>query len=308
MEKGILKKASAVALASVMAVSLIPVMGTMTNSVVGQVEAKAAEVISSGTCGATQSWILDDAGTLTITGSGDMADFSYDKRAPWYDNRSKIKTVQIDDRITGLGAYAFCDCNNLSNVKIPKSITLLKESVFEDCDSLKNITIPSSITSIDDYAFYDCDGLEKIYIPDGVTSISSYAFDECSNIRKISVSDNNLVYDSRESSNAIIETSENTLIRGCMNTIIPAGVSGDTSAFSGCSLERVLIGSGLSNVSETDVEVSSQDTTILGVAGTYIADPDAALARINEIRREACDAGWINPATGNKVQQEFMVG
>ena len=45
MKKGFFKRFSAVILAAVMAVSLVPVMGTVTNGAVGQVEAKAAEEI-----------------------------------------------------------------------------------------------------------------------------------------------------------------------------------------------------------------------------------------------------------------------
>ena len=45
MKKGFFKRFSAVILAAVMAVSLVPVMGTVTNGAVGPVEAKAAEEI-----------------------------------------------------------------------------------------------------------------------------------------------------------------------------------------------------------------------------------------------------------------------
>ena len=45
MKKGLLKRLSAVALAAVLAVSLVPLMGTVTNGAVGPVEAKATEEI-----------------------------------------------------------------------------------------------------------------------------------------------------------------------------------------------------------------------------------------------------------------------
>ena len=210
MEKGILKKASAVALASVMAVSLVPVMGTMTNGTVGQIVADAAQADRSGTCGESMTWELDGTGTLTISGSGRMYDFA-DEEAPWYEIRSEIKSLQIGNNVTRLGMYAFWDCSNLSEVKLPDSLKEIGRGAFEDCDSLKGITFPANLASIFADAFYDCDGLEKIHIPASVTLVDDSAFDECSSVRKITVASGNKVYDSRDNCNAIIETAENTI-------------------------------------------------------------------------------------------------
>lgn len=46
-------------------------------------------------------------------------------------------------------------------------------------------------------------------------------------------------------------------------------------------------------VLETNVSSPSSGCTMLGVYGTYYADAENALARINEIRKEACDAGNV---------------
>ncbi len=37
----------------------------------------SAEIIDSGTCGENLTWTLDDAGTLTISGSGAMNNYQY---------------------------------------------------------------------------------------------------------------------------------------------------------------------------------------------------------------------------------------
>lgn len=44
---------------------------------------------------------------------------------------------------------------------------------------------------------------------------------------------------------------------------------------------------------ETDVTEASEGCTMLGVRGTYYVDAQAALARVNEIRKEACEAGNV---------------
>lgn len=48
----------------------------------------------------------------------------------------------------------------------------------------------------------------------------------------------------------------------------------------------------------TDVQNPSSDCTMLGIEGTYYAEIDKALDRINEIRYEACKEGVIDPGTG----------
>ena len=50
-----------------------------------------------------------------------------------------------------------------------------------------------------------------------------------------------------------------------------------------------------------DVDTASADCVLAGVTGTYITDTDAALARINEIRYEACEEGVLNPDTNKPL-------
>lgn len=112
-------------------------------------------------------------------------------------------------------------------------------------------------------------------IPDSVTSIGNGVFGGCSRLTSITVDSNNPAYDSRNNCNAIIRKSDNTLIAGCKNTVIPDSVTSigyeafsDCSglrsitipdsvtsigyeAFSGCSgLTSVTIGSGLSSIGQ----------------------------------------------------------
>lgn len=57
-----------------------------------------AATVASGTCGANESnvtWTLDDAGTLTISGTGKMANYYSESTPGWKEYKSSIKTIHI---------------------------------------------------------------------------------------------------------------------------------------------------------------------------------------------------------------------
>ena len=98
-------------------------------------------------------------------------------------------------------------------------------------------------------AFDKCEALTSITIPDSVTSIGKYAFRGCTGLTSITVASNNIVYDSRENCNAIVETDSNTLIQGCKNTTIPDSVTniGDW-AFGHSSLTSITIPNSVTSI------------------------------------------------------------
>ena len=73
-------------------------------------------------------------------------------------------------------------------------------------------------------------GCNNTKIPSGVTEIGDFAFDGCSGLTSITVEAGNAMYDSRDNSNALIETKTNTLILGCKSTKIPSSVTSIGSA------------------------------------------------------------------------------
>ncbi len=157
---------------------------------------EAAEIVDSGSCGADLTWQLDSDGKLTISGTGDMEDFIYDGTndlgdvyisSPWYSVRSSIKAVVITEGVTGIGAYAFYSCGNLTDVVIPESVTSIGNYAFSCCTSLTGVIIPESVASIKRGAFDNCRGLTNVTISEGVTSIGDAAFHYCSSLTSVTV-------------------------------------------------------------------------------------------------------------------------
>lgn len=165
----------------------------------------------SGECGNGLVWAFDgETGTLTISGNGVMYDCHYDY-APWLDLRQKIKSVIVEEGVTGIGQCAFYDCTLLENVllpegleymdtqafyncglteiTLPETISRIGISAFKSCDKLKSIEVPDTVYQIGDAAFADCTSLINVVLPAGLTRICEDTFSNCENLLDITVPD-----------------------------------------------------------------------------------------------------------------------
>jgi hypothetical protein len=179
---------------------------------------------------------------------------------------TSLSDINIPTSVTTIGEAAFSDCSALTALNIPNSVVRIGRAAFGGCYSLESVSLPKSVTAIDDYEFYGCTMLKDVHISNAVTSIGASAFRgclslatvnipksvteighsafrECPSLTSLIVAKGNPVYDSRESCNAIIETSTGTLLAGCRNTVIPSTVTAiGNAAFDGCLfLETITI-------------------------------------------------------------------
>ena len=125
------KRLLSILLAAVMVLTMLPL---------GLVE--TAWAASSGTCGDKLTWSLSDDGTLTISGTGKMAEYSdwnSENLTPWYDVREQVKTVFIKDSVTSIGNWAFYGCVKLTNVTIPASVAKIGIDAFWGCGALTDV-------------------------------------------------------------------------------------------------------------------------------------------------------------------------
>ena len=145
----------------------LPEIYVMVDCVDNGIVLYSSNILASGTCGAegnngdNLTWILDDEGVLTISGTGAMASWNW-KGSPWYANKDKIESVVIEDGVTSIGANAFDGCSGLTSITIPSSVTSIGEHAFYGCSGLTSITIPNSVTSIGTSAFSGCSGLTRV--------------------------------------------------------------------------------------------------------------------------------------------------
>ena len=144
-------------------------------------------IYGKGDCGINVTWELTGDGTLIISGTGRISNYSYDNNAPWYSCRAYIKRVVIQQGVRAIGDQAFYYCENLTSVTIPDSVTSIGGSAFSGCSGLTSVTIPDGVTSIGVETFSGCTELTSITIPEGVTSIGGSAFSGCSGLTSVTI-------------------------------------------------------------------------------------------------------------------------
>lgn len=187
-----------------------------------------AALAYSGTCGDNLTWTLDDEGTLTISGSGDMYDYyPPDRYTPWcpYSNFADINKVVIEGNVSRIGDYAFFGCKSLESIEIPERVRSIGTYAFAYCEKLSSINLPNDLVWIEETIFIGCSGLENIQIseenlyfasengvlydkeknilirypganqresyiiPEGVTAIEESAFEEGVHLKNVSIPD-----------------------------------------------------------------------------------------------------------------------
>jgi len=141
---------------------------------------------AKGYCGASNGgknleWTLTENGTLTISGKGKMTDYDLDNKiAPWTKYPDMLKTLVLEEGITTIGNFAFCECGFTGELIIPNGVTNIGEHAFAYSDFNGDLVIPDSVIVIGGAAFNGCNFTGSLSIGNGVTTIEEYAFLSCS--------------------------------------------------------------------------------------------------------------------------------
>lgn len=148
--------------------------------------------IASGTDG-TISWVIDAAGKLTVTGTGDRSS----SNSAWSPYSSEIKSAEIS--VTGMtdASYFFSGCENMTSVDLSGFATdnlTDTHGMFQDCSSLANLDVSGfntgNVTNMS-YMFRGCSSLTDLdvsgFATANVTDMSAM-FQECSSLSGLDVS------------------------------------------------------------------------------------------------------------------------
>ena len=156
------------------------------------------------------SYVLDDNGNLTISGTGEMPDYNWTS-SPFY-SYDDITSLKIGYGITRIGNYSFYECKNIHDVDFPESLKSIGNYAFYS-NGLKNISLPDSVSKLEEYAFCNCLNavslklpktineippncfandmtLKTLILPDSLEKIGQNAFMMCGNLREIIIPSN----------------------------------------------------------------------------------------------------------------------
>ena len=115
-----------------------------------EVSAVSESVIASGICGDNLTWEIDESGTLTISGSGELYDYKFTSDVPWnkYVNNIRGVTLNIDtpSLCSEAGNCAFGMLTNIPEIVIPEGVTAIPESESFFPYDLKKLILPSTYT------------------------------------------------------------------------------------------------------------------------------------------------------------------
>ena len=146
----------------------------------------------SGDCGATENdhvtWSFDESsGTLTISGTGAMADYvsaSADgNHIPWGAYKDNVKSIVVKSGVTRVGSRSFDSFSNLDNVTIGNDVTVIGDRAFQKT-SVDSVILPSSVKEVEDAAFWHCEKLTSIDLSH-VKKIGKNSFDGCAELKTV---------------------------------------------------------------------------------------------------------------------------
>lgn len=290
----------------------------------------AETTATSGTCGDNVTWTLDDDGTLTISGTGNMENYNYMEdyvKSPFYNNEN-IKSAIIENGVTGIGSCIFYGCSNLTSVNIPNGVTNIGWSAFEGCSRITSVNIPNGVTRIEGNTFKDCISMTSINIPDSITSIGLGAFEGCISITNVNIPNSITIirWEAFEGCSGLksinipngIKYIADSTFEGCSSlteiTIPDSVISVGPAAFKGCrSITSINIPNGATSIGDSAFAECSSLTEItipdsIENIGSYVIDETPYYLNENNWENEVLYIGkHLIEAKQQKIKGEYNI-
>ena len=225
----------------------------------------------AGTCGTSLTWKIDASGTLTISGTGAMTNWTAGN-APWDAYKAEVKKLVISEGTTTIGENAFNGCTAMQSVTIPNSLKSSGLDAFKDCTALSAVHISdigawcaisfnrgkSNPVYYAKKVYVNNVLLTTLVIPEGTTSTANYAFIGCADITSVSL----------PASLKTIGTGSFNGCKGLTTVTIPEGITAiGTDAFYNCiNLTKI----NYNAMSVADLSENNHAFGKVGINGTGI--------------------------------------
>ena len=284
----------------------------------------AAPATKTGTCGKELSWSYF-AGTLTISGKGDMTNYTETEMAPWYEFREEITRVTFPSGMTSVGNLAFYGCKNISTVILPNSVKTIGKYAFTGCESIIMLDLGDGLTSIGKLAFYECKSLKNVQFPYLLESIGDQAFYLCESLKTVRIQGNvtemgHSVFAYCKSLitaevSAVLTSLPEWTFYGCEQlnvvTLSPVMSSAESNAFGNCEMLSVVYYNGSEKTAEELKQSIVQDLPSFGDYGSVLEGDSAdvhnsAVVIENEDGTETQHNVSVNESTHMTVVTELQ--
>ena len=131
----------------------------------------------SGPAGKNVAYTIDtEKGTLIFTGSGEIESIDGTDIPSWPDVKKTIKTLRIEEGITGVGDLGCSGFINMTKAFVSSTVKYLGDRAFGNSRAMKEITLSEGIEDIKRGCFANCSVLEHIVLPSTVKEVGNDAF------------------------------------------------------------------------------------------------------------------------------------
>lgn len=133
----------------------------------------ALDGLASGVCGENLTWIIEEDGTLRISGEGPMTEYTATYEVPWHALlQEEIKKLVIEEGATKIAQYAFDGRTLLETVALPTTLEKIANYAFRNCTSLEKVIFTGDAPTIanDVFTGVTC----TCYYPEGNATYDNY--------------------------------------------------------------------------------------------------------------------------------------
>ena len=137
-----------------------------------------------------------DGESATITGIGNVQDFSIPNEIKLFGYKSEIDNEMPLVPVTKIGDSAFEGCEFLNDIVLPETISSIGNNAFKNCRNLKNVIInkdSNGVVILGDNVFDGCNSALLIYVPK--KRIAEYKNDDAWITYKDRIISENMSYD-----------------------------------------------------------------------------------------------------------------